>query len=55
MGWAKREWEEYIDRGYGKIPDTFVCDRCIGNEGLQKIIRENAKAKECSYCKRKKR
>lgn len=52
MGFAKRQLEEYDARGYGEIPETYVCADCIGNPGLKKVIKDNAIAKKCSYCQR---
>lgn len=53
MGFAKRLMEEYESREFGEVPDRYICNKCVGDYGLQEYIRRNATRRRCSYCKRK--
>lgn len=54
MGGAKRLWMEEQERGWSD-PETFVCDRCVTEEYLATLVRDNASERSCSYCGRRSR
>ncbi len=41
-----------MGRGYSSVDNTWVCERCIRDEGLKKFVRSNRRSGSCSYCKR---
>ncbi|EPL16054.1 RES domain protein [Pseudomonas sp. CF161] len=43
-------WEEDMGRGYSSVEDTYVCARCIQDQGLKKFIRRDRSPGTCSYC-----
>ncbi|MFA5410347.1 MAG: HEPN-associated N-terminal domain-containing protein [Candidatus Omnitrophota bacterium] len=53
MGWAKERLIELQARGYGEVPDKYVCAACFGNQGIKDFIERNAIEYFCSYCERK--
>lgn len=53
MGWAKERLMELQARGYGEMPDKYVCAACFGNKGVKDFIKRNAVEYFCSYCGRK--
>lgn len=53
MGWAKERLLELQERGYGEVPDKYVCADCFSNIGIKKFIKQNATSLICSYCDRK--
>ncbi len=55
MGWAKERLMELQARGYGEVPDKYVCADCFSNSGIKKFIIQNAASLICSYCGRKTR
>jgi hypothetical protein len=50
MGRAKERMMELQERGYGDAPDTHVCEKCFGDDGLIEFIRDNGEDGICSYC-----
>ncbi|MFA6076409.1 MAG: HEPN-associated N-terminal domain-containing protein [Negativicutes bacterium] len=50
MGLVKRMMEEYESRGYGEVPDKFVCANCVNDRVLKNYITTNASGTTCSYC-----
>lgn len=52
MGIAKRMWEEEQSRGYSRVEDTYVCQRCIRDEGLKRFVAMHREPGVCSYCDR---
>lgn len=55
MGRAKDWMLEQQARGWWSIPGKFVCDDCVDDYALQKLIRTSATQSSCSYCGRKSR
>ena len=53
MGLAKDRLIELEKRGFGEVPDKYVCSNCFGNPGIKRLIAENAVEYFCSYCGRK--
>lgn len=51
MGLVKGEWMEAQERGWS-APDTYVCDDCIEDPYLKKLVCDNAIATICGYCGR---
>lgn len=49
MGQAKREWEEYHERGWS-ASDRVVCPDCVEDDFLKDLIRQNANTRQCDYC-----
>lgn len=49
MGLAKAAWMESQERGWD-APDASVCNACVGDEFLAKLVLENVEECECSYC-----
>ncbi|MAL16849.1 MAG: hypothetical protein CL670_07325 [Balneola sp.] len=49
MGFVKQNWIESMERGWNE-PDTFVCESCIEDEFLSKVVGEKATSEYCSYC-----
>ncbi len=49
MGQAKREWEEYEERGWA-APDKYVCSNCVEDDFLKDLIRSSASKRQCDYC-----
>lgn len=50
MGYWKERQIELDGRGFGEVPDKFVCADCFGNQGIKKFIAANAVEFFCSYC-----
>ena len=50
MGRAKERYMELQERGYGEVPEKFVCEKCFGDEGLKEFIGNNGERGKCSYC-----
>lgn len=53
MGRAKERLIELEERGYGEVPDKYVCADCFGNKGIKDFIEQNATSDICSYCGKK--
>ncbi len=53
MGLAKKLLMEYEARGYGKVPNKYVCHHCFDEKGLSNFIKKNGKQGLCSYCGKK--
>lgn len=54
MGRAKQQMMEAESRGWWE-PDGFVCDKCVEDDYLKDIIRENVSRQICDYCGRRTR
>jgi hypothetical protein len=54
MGGVNAMWMESQARGWD-APDKAVCPRCVEDEYLRQIIKDNAEEKACDYCKRRSR
>lgn len=54
MGLVKRDWEDYVERGWS-APDKLVCPDCVEDEYLKSLIRKSASARRCDYCGRQTR
>lgn len=52
MGQAKKQMIEQMEQGYSYVDDSFVCGKCIKDEGLQKFLRLRRKPGSCSFCQR---
>jgi hypothetical protein len=52
VGIAKRMWEEEQSRGYSSVQDTYVCQRCVRDEGLRRFVAMHREPGVCSYCDR---
>jgi len=52
MGGAKRAMMEADERGW-TADDKFVCDKCVEDDHLKKIVRAAASHNACDYCGRK--
>lgn len=50
MGLAKRMMEEIDSRGYESIPNKYVCQECVDEEGVNKFVGEHLSSKRCTYC-----
>ena len=50
MGRAKERLLDLEERGFGEVPDKYVCDGCFENKGIKDFIKRNAKKDICSYC-----
>lgn len=50
MGGVKRMMEEDMERGFSRVEDTFVCLRCVEDDGLKAFIKDNSVRGTCSYC-----
>lgn len=50
MGGVKRMMEEDMERGFSRVEDTFVCIRCVEDDGLKAFIKDNSVRGACSYC-----
>ena len=42
MGLAKKLLMEYEARGYGKVPNKYVCHHCFDEKGLSNFIKKNS-------------
>jgi len=42
--------EEDMERGFSRVEDTFVCLRCVEDDGLKAFIKDNSVRGTCSYC-----
>lgn len=51
MGLAKAAWMESEERGWD-APDAWVCNACVGDEFLAKLVLENVEECKCNYCGR---
>ncbi len=49
MGLVKRDWEEYLERGWS-APNKSVCPDCVEDEYLKELIRKNSDECRCDYC-----
>lgn len=54
MGSAQRNMEEVEDRGWND-PRTNVCQHCIGDLYLRRLVRKHLTEANCTYCKSKSR
>lgn len=52
MGGAKREWEEINERGWD-APEGFVCEDCVEDDHLKKLVQLNLVSKQCTCCGKK--
>jgi len=52
MGFAKQRLIELEERGFGEVPDKYVCVNCFANQGIKNFIKKNAVSHICSYCGR---
>jgi len=50
MGMGRREWEEYMERGWSAPEDKFVCTDCVEDDFLKDIISTNLAKRKCDYC-----
>ncbi|MDT9644007.1 HEPN-associated N-terminal domain-containing protein [Pseudomonas sp. JV245A] len=55
MGGVKRMMEEDMERGFSRMDDTYVCARCVDDDGLISFIRANSTKGTCSYCDKNRR
>jgi hypothetical protein len=53
MGRMKEYMLELQARGYGEIPDKYVCVNCFDDYALKNFIKLSATHKICSYCNKK--
>ncbi|MCG8431783.1 MAG: HEPN-associated N-terminal domain-containing protein, partial [Candidatus Omnitrophica bacterium] len=44
---------ELQERGFGEVPDKYVCANCFANQGIKNFIERNAIEHVCSYCGKK--
>jgi hypothetical protein len=44
-----------MERGWSSPGDTYVCDRCVDDYALRRLIREQAQSLQCDYCTRRAR
>ena len=50
MSLSKDKLEKFERRGFGDVPEKFVCQDCVSNEDWKLGIKRNARhAKQCSY------
>jgi len=42
MGFAKQRLIELEERGFGEVPDKYVCVNCFANQGIKNFIKKNA-------------
>lgn len=54
MSIAQRHWEEIEGRGWSD-PQTNVCQRCIADTYLRRLIKGHLTGTVCTYCNRKSR
>lgn len=52
MGLVKAAWLEAQERGWD-APNKFVCERCLEDRYLRKLITDNANRTRCDYCGRR--
>lgn len=50
MGGVKRMMEEDMERGFSRVEASFVCLRCVEDDGLKAFIKDNSVRGTCSYC-----
>ena len=53
MGLMKDHLIELQERGFGEVPDKYVCSACFANKGIEDFIDRNAVEYFCSYCGKK--
>ncbi len=52
MGFSKNKLEEYRRRGFGEVPNKYVCQDCVNNTEWKEQIRQmatNQSRQKCSY------
>lgn len=54
MGRVKRDFHEYWERGWA-APEKLVCPDCLEDGFLKQLIRSNATARRCDYCRKQTR
>ncbi len=50
MGRAKQRFLELEARGFGEVPEKYVCEYCFKDDGLTHYIRNHGAEGQCSYC-----
>ncbi|MFN0096205.1 MAG: HEPN-associated N-terminal domain-containing protein [Dehalococcoidia bacterium] len=53
MGFAKRQEEEALGRGWRSPGAKYVCESCLDDAFLRQVARVNRSHSECSYCGRR--
>ncbi|WP_300703242.1 HEPN-associated N-terminal domain-containing protein [uncultured Brachyspira sp.] len=51
MGYRKNIMIEQGERGYGEVPNKYVCYKCFKEDGIRNYIKNNGERYTCSYCK----
>src|SRR5215216_5547323 len=50
MGHAKEEWLRQQAKGYGSPPEKAVCDECVADSALARVVQDSADSTKCDYC-----